>query len=445
MTLGALVLAALAGTIDVSDRSEFRLRLPGLSVTGAVVPGEGSLDLETDPDLRLTLSSRTTTYVLEYAPQIVAFDMNLGLQSTFMNTGTARAEWRGRRLRFSLAETATYGLRNFASLTVPSGTSTQTGTSPGGMSQGGMSPGGTSGVGAVPASTTSTIWYESSNTLASAGLSLRLWTLAATGGYQLSGGATPAARAAIPSQSGPLANASADYALARTDHLTTFATASASTTTILSTLLAPSASSKTVQAPSGFVNIDTALAEVDEAWQHAWSRATTTLLRAGASGGQTNGPYSTAGLDVDPVGEARVTQAFRGRNQIANVTLDASVRPTINPLLGNIDERVQASVIADYLYGRVELAAQVTASESVPPSSPLGLRIFYTQVVSSFRLSRAILLELGSRAFWQVPTGTPNALPAPAGQVTAPPLVLAAFKQEVGFVALTVRLDPVRF
>src|SRR5580700_1154210 len=111
-----LSMAALAGTLEVTDRTEFRLRYP------SIVPGVAALDLETDPDVRLTLGSRTTTMLLEYVPQLAGWDMNLvGLQPSYLNRGTARGEWHGRRVRLSLSETASYGTQSFASLALTPG------------------------------------------------------------------------------------------------------------------------------------------------------------------------------------------------------------------------------------------------------------------------------------------------------------------------------------
>ncbi len=408
--------------------------------------GAGSLDLETDPDVTLTLSSPTTRYLLEYSPQVAAWDLNLGVQPAFLNVGTARAEWHGRHLRLSMGETASYGLRSFASLTPATGTGT--GTQIGMPSTGAPPPPMQTTVTALPVTTT-TILYESSTTVANAALTLRQWTLAASGGYELAGGATSAAQESVPVQRGPIGNASADCALTHTDHLTTTGTASAPTTITTNPLPPPqmvgSVSPATPAAP-GSIRVDAVLAAIDEAWHHDWSRTTFTVLRGGVSAGESNGALSPGGVQTSPVADATIVHTFRSYRQTGDIALDVGLQPTVNPILGYIDRRAQLSVAAHYTHGRVALRGQATISESLPPSNPGGARIFYTEVVSSYNLSREVALELGSRSFWQVPTAAIPTLVAPsAGQASTPPVVLAAFQQELAFVALTVRLDRLRF
>ena len=64
-----------------------------------------------------------------------------------------------------------------------------------------------------------TLLYESSTTTLSSALRLRPWTLTASIGYQLSGGADASAQATLPFQHGPLAEATADLKVAQRDRL----------------------------------------------------------------------------------------------------------------------------------------------------------------------------------------------------------------------------------
>src|SRR5580693_2507574 len=81
-----VVLADYAATLDVSDRSEARLRstqqlsaAPGATVAQSVVLG---LDLMTTPRVVLHLSDRVWDWTLSYTPSVLAPDLELGLQPT---------------------------------------------------------------------------------------------------------------------------------------------------------------------------------------------------------------------------------------------------------------------------------------------------------------------------------------------------------------------------
>jgi len=411
--LGAwLTLATLAGTLEVSDRTELRLRYPGL------VSGAASLDLETDPDLKLTLASRTMALLLDYDPQLVAWDMNLvGLRPVYLNRGTVRGEWHGRHLRLTLNETASYGSQNFASLVLPT------------VTAGSPPP-----VGVFPQATT--FLYEASVTTLEAKWATRRWTLDATAAYGLAGGVNDADRAILPLQAGPLATLGVDYSVTRVDHFLTTASASYS-----AFAFAPSS-------PFSPGGVQAGLLELDAAWRHLWSRTTSTLIRGGGSEAATEGVSQTgvpvgppAHLEADPVVEASLQHDFLGRRDAGDVTIGCRLAPTINPLIGLVDERIGGVITGHYLHGRVGLRAQATLSESVPPSRLTGVRLFYSEVAATYRLDRAVSLEIGSRTLWQGPTA--NA--ADLARAPANAILPVALVQAVGFVALTVKADPIRF
>ncbi len=407
-----LTFAALAGTLEVSDRTEFRLRYPGL------VSGAGSLDLETDPDVQLTLASRRTVLLLEYNPQLVSWDMNfVGLEPVYLNRGTARAGWHDEHLRLSLNETASYGVQNYASLVLPAGTA------------GSPPP-----VALFPPATT--FLYEGSVTTLEAKWTSRRWTLEGAAAYQLAGGATSTAREILPLQSGPLATLEGDYSMTRLDHLITAAAAS-----YAALEFAPSSTFS----PAG---VQVGLVEVDEAWRHGWSRTLSSLLRGGASEAATQGVSDTgipesppAHFETDPVAEASLRYDLSSRSSTGDVTLACKLAPTINPFIGLVDERIGGVLAGHYQQGVVGLRFQAAFSESVPPSRLTGVRLYYSEVAATYRLSRAVSIEIGSRTLWQEPSASAAALAlAPANAVLPVPVV-----QEVGFIALTLKADPIRF
>src|SRR3954469_13337962 len=108
--LRALFIALdLAGSLQVSDRTELRARAPGTP------PSAASVDAETTATLRLTLASPRWRYTLGYTPRLTLLDATTArAQPTLFHGGEARVEWLGRHAQISLEETASYGGLSFA-------------------------------------------------------------------------------------------------------------------------------------------------------------------------------------------------------------------------------------------------------------------------------------------------------------------------------------------
>src|SRR5690242_6454774 len=94
-----LVAADLAGTLAVSDRTEVRVRAPGTT------PAPASLDVETAPDVRVTLAWTRWRSVLAYTPLLTLWDASTpARRPTWLNAGEARLEWHGARAQIALSE-----------------------------------------------------------------------------------------------------------------------------------------------------------------------------------------------------------------------------------------------------------------------------------------------------------------------------------------------------
>jgi hypothetical protein len=406
MVASWFTVAALACTLDVSDRTEFRLRYPGL------VANMASVDLETDPDAKLTLASRSGTLLLEYAPQLVAWDMNIvGVQPAYLNRGTARGEWRWSHVQLALTEVASYGLENFGSLALTPGPN-----------------GAPASVNVFPVA--NTFLYEASLTTLEARWRPRRWSLTAAAAYQLAGGATVAAQETLPLQSGPLGALSADYSVTRVDH-------------VIASMAASYATFST--------GVDGGLLEVDEAWRHGLSRTTSLLLRGGASEAATRGisaddtpepPQAPFHFETDPVAEILFRWDYASRHATGDFTASSRLGPTVNPLIGLVDEQVGGTLAGHYARGLVGLRAQATFLESVPPSRLTGVRLFFGEVAATYRLTRAVSMDLGIRTLWEEPSASGEQLAtAPANAVYLP----VPFRQEVGFLSVTIKADTFRF
>ncbi|HEY8087897.1 MAG TPA: hypothetical protein VIF09_08630, partial [Polyangiaceae bacterium] len=165
--LGQLPIAAdVAATVDLSDRTETRLRQPG------DFPPAASLDVSTVPEASCTLAVPRLGATLKYAPRLTLWDVNDGGgQATWLDAGTAHLEWRAAdRATLTLDEDASYGATSFAGLVLP--------TAPAGTPP---------RVDVIPAARI--LQLESTTTMLGSRLELRRWELRPEVGYRLTGGA----------------------------------------------------------------------------------------------------------------------------------------------------------------------------------------------------------------------------------------------------------------
>jgi hypothetical protein len=187
--MAASPFADVAASVALSDRTEARVRQPG------DIPTEPSFDISTVPDARLTLAWPQVGFTLKYDPRLTFWDVaQSGARPTWLNEGSAHFDWHASPLvTLSLDEEASYGATSFAGLVfspVPEGTLPR--------------------VDVIPSS--QILVLESSTTTLGSHVTLRRWEFRSEVGYQLSGGADEAARAILPMQRGPLADAVVTYA-----------------------------------------------------------------------------------------------------------------------------------------------------------------------------------------------------------------------------------------
>jgi hypothetical protein len=389
MLLALALATAMAGEFTLTDRSEVRLRQPGVN------PPDTSLDIETAPEARLALGSRRVECGLAYTPRLTLFDVNVvGVDPVILHAGEARAAWHDRRIRLTLDEIASYGRMNFASLTPTSG-----------------SQGAPQRVDVIP--TSRVLTFESSTTTLTSRMALPRWVLGSAVGYQLSGGADADTRAVLPLQYGPLGELTADRSLSHLDDAITTLAGSEATFTSGPELV---------------------LVEADEGWRHAWTRTTETRLTLGASEARTRaspaGPHS---FETDPVAEADLRQRFLAEGDRVDAQCSVRLGPVVNRLLGVVDERVQGTVGATWTHGRYEVRASGSAAQSVHASSATAVALVLGEVALSYRLSKYTLIDFGVRGLWQKQAETVQT----AGQPDQ--IVHPSFLQGVAFIGVTFR------
>lgn len=351
-----LLLADLAGSIAVSDRTEARGRAPGTA------PASASFDLETAPAVLVTLTSRTFRATLAYSPRLTLWDVGAaGAQSTALHGGAAHFEWQTHLTHLSLDQTGTYGSMNFAVLPPIAGAD-------------GVLP----HPELVPA--LQLVRYASSTTTLASRFTLRRWAVDMAVGYQLSGGVDAAARAALPFQAGPVGRLALDYSASRRDRVAT-------TLSVIEATFSSGPAST--------------LVEISEGYQHLLSRVAQLELAVGAgeAGVRTSvrmAPPLTTYPVISGVFDYRPT-----REGAVGVRLGARLGPVVNRLVGLVEERIEGTLALRHTYGALTTHAYAGASQSVPASRADATTLVAAELGAAYGLSPIVAFDAGLRGIWQ--------------------------------------------
>ena len=398
MLTGLWLAASLSGVIDLSDRTELRLRDPG------DVANTAAIDLETAPDAKLTLSSRRARFTVSYIPRLTLWDMNVDLEApVLLESGSARAEWHNRFEQWWIDQQASYGGTNLTALSYAT-TATPSGTT-------------TPRVDAVPVSRV--IEYESSQTTIGTRVALRKWTFEWDLGYEVSGGAGVEDEAVLPKQYGPLAGGKADFAATRRSHFITAVTGEESTFS---------------------TGAQSTLVEGQESWRYSLRRSTTLELAAGAAEARVRPievfPYTHL---TYPVAEVALEQAYASALQDRWVArFNVRVEPVINRLFGTVDERAEAALRGTWTRRRTQVNADITAQETVESHDQNGVELIYGEASVSMPTSASgtVAFDVGTRC-------TAQRLNTPIAPGSSE-FTQASFVQGILFVGVTFRARPMR-
>jgi hypothetical protein len=393
----ALPLAAdVAATLALSDRTETRLRNPGDAPTGP------SLDVATTPEARLLLTSPRTGCTLVYNPRLTFWDINdVGARPIWLQSGSARADWRESNTSLSLEEDASYGAMSFAALAFAPGPD---GTPP--------------RVDVIPSP--QIIQFESTSTTLGSRVARKRWEFRSTVGYELSGGADDAARSIIPLQRGPLAEAIVTFAMSPVDHLATTSTGSETTFS------------------SG---PEIVLVEGDQGWKHLWSAFTETDLTLGISEARVlASPFAGALTETDPVAEAVVEHRILTDQDRVTVRIGARLGPAVNRLLGIVDERIQGTLLSKWAHEPFAVNAFGSAQQSVHTGTAESTELLTGELGLSYAVADAVVFDIGVRGLWQRANRPVGSHSAPA----ATDIVQASTTQGIFFVGVTLRAPTMR-
>jgi hypothetical protein len=352
--VSALVaIAALRGTLDASTRTEVRARNS--------YDGAATFDLETGLDVMAMGRSRRWELKLGYTPRLTLRG-DVGPAPDFMHGVVLGARYTGRRASISLFEEASYGRQTWTPFIAAEPT---------------LGPG-AAGLGALPLPVV--IDYAFSRTGLSAKLApTRRWGLGLSLECALSGGADTSSRASLPFQSGPRGALSAEYALARTDHLTSAFGASW----------------------TGFsTGPEDIIVQATESWRHALGRHTESTLAGGVawttSRTGASAPFRSL---AHPIAEATITHGIPSLRLHLHAT--SRISPVIDPVIGRVDERVDTNGGGAWrVTRRVSILGYAGAAQSVSWATPGAITMLYHGITVMYRASKIVQIDGGTRGFW---------------------------------------------
>jgi hypothetical protein len=391
--------AAVRGTLNVSDRTEVRVRDSGL-------PTDPALDAMNQPGFELELATRRSKWNLGYSARYTLLNLHLELKPTLLNQAYVRAQWSAsRRTQLTLTQDGSWGRQSFIGTavvqTLPSASPQATGAPTAGAAP-------VPRIDAVPQVLSFSYVYCRPALMSTTALTAR-WTLDTTVFHVVDGGFDAEARRTLPLMWGPGFEAQATYHLSRRDQL-------------LSTVTA-----KRTVASSG---PETILVTAAEGIQRKIARRTDVRLEVGVAAAWFK-PESNARNDLTPYPIATgvlTHRHFIERDAALGFDLTASVAPMIYRLTGYVTQQFQATAAVSLTEKRLTVRMGTGALRTLRSDDPQALRIFFADANVAYAFGKLVSVDTGVRYVWQdMPT---------VGNV--PP-------QKMVYVGMTIREPTLRF
>jgi hypothetical protein len=360
LPLTALFLAPAAaaapyrGTLDLGDRTELRGGWFGL----ATDPG---FHVENVPSLSLSLATHQSLVNLGYAPRFALSDLQLGLNPSQLQSGSAEFVWHSRDVRISLSEYASYGTLNYSALQLPSSSAP--------------------GVLRVDPVLRRIITYEGSSTsLALAYTPARRWATRLAASYTLSGAAKESDRDVLPLFYGPRFDAMVEYAAL---HKTSIITRGFVEKATVST------------------GYDYVFVQGAEGLRKSFDPVTDAELDVGIAEVRTHLPAPRSEIRYDTYGtiEGAVIHRIPYRD-LFEVQVRAALGPAINRVTGLVSQQVQALVRANLKSWPWLFTFEGGFADPIH-DEPGGLMVFSGQPQVSYFFSKEVELGAGTRLAWQ--------------------------------------------
>lgn len=410
--LAGLVLGQLLGigttgrestTLDVSDRTEARIRsqIYGNTIAG-VNRGETAFDVENALMATLFSSRHHKSLQLSYGPRFAYLDITGDRALALQHSGRAVGSWWTRRLRLTLSLDGSIGTQSaIAALAPVNFNATRPGQAvPDTTQQNPAVPPPQPAPNPTPTflpiqPVRALVLYLGSwraTTSATYMFTHRL-TGTASVNYGMIGGLDYDSQLTNPPSRGPGADVSLTYNLTRRDALVT--TVSSSYTTVLATPL-----------PDVALGPDRHyfVLNVIESWRHQLSRRTTSTLGAGVSylGSPTvPGQPDTSGVTGNADASIAHTDPI-GRHTTLDYRASASLGIVFNPVLGAAQQQVSLVLSSTWTHDKVNAILTGSALATLPWDSPIAARTVSGSFAFGYTPSRAVLLQIGVRAYTQL-------------------------------------------
>jgi hypothetical protein len=406
MMLTAVLVAQLAGIVDLSDTSRLDARFTyPLPITP---DGKGQIligaDFATSPIARLILKNRRFAFTASYAPTFTAPDFEIPVAPELFQTLSTSAVWRDRHVTTTLLETASYGQFNASYLYANPQATSGTGTTPPIM---GMPP-----PGVTTAATTETI--RNLGTETDAIVSVRTdhrFTMTLFGGYLVRGGPDSDSQAVSPQQYGPLGTLTLAYRTSPHDTVSTVLSGQG-LETYGGCPPQVNGPAQPLSATTPFCREAAVLGILQETFQHVISPRVRFSIGAGASADletplgtepvQSVVPHEVAIL---PYGLATFAYRFDTEN---NLTCTAQFGPTVDVRTGLVDPRAQLTVtLTKVVRGGLTVAVTGSGAKSVPVAGPDPYAVTFLNGLAETRvlLNRQVTLLAGLSAIWETQGG----------------------------------------
>lgn len=406
MLPATVVAADYAGTLDLFDCTEFRVRTTQELDTAPGYPAntltQVGYDLFTQPTARAQVFDRRWHFELTYAPSFTFPDLELGFTPTILQVGDAHVSWHDRFVTVSLTQGASYGQLNGAYIA-------PTATQPAAAGQPPV-------ITAAPAPTT--IDYLASRSAGSVAFLLdRRNRVSASAEYDVIGGTNAASRVTVPEQYGPRANATYAYLASRRDQLLTIALFQ-STDFLGLQCLPPDGNPAALFSCSP----QSRIFQGGEALRHQITRRASISLGAGLAASvsrlQTEGQFQTAYyptgealLAVDfnrPVEEVFATPGGAGGPAMVASTLRLSARlaPLVDIRTGNVYNAAAAegSLVVPASM-RLAFHASGGFLQYLPTGSVGAVTLVHSEAEVAYAVDPYVSLAVGERGIWQQQDG----------------------------------------
>lgn len=358
----ALVLLALKGTLNASDRTEFRFT----DATGSV---PAAIDLQTTPSVQSTLAWPGLNLNLAYYPQLTLHLISEATTLELLHSGRFGISFFDRRYRLSLNQDIRYGGMVFSGILAQS---LQSGAAP--------------RVQTLPSADRISILAYQSELSMTSNISRRT-AFSGNAIVSGSGGADDISRQSLPSQFGPRISLGISHALSR---VSSFQSTAAFSYVAFST-------------GASYTTLDTRLDG-----RYLLSRTWTASLGAGVSSNINR-------VNRDAPHEYVLYPAFDASlgASIPRYRLESLFRARLSPVLDRVratlDQRLDLGILATLrATPSLSLRSGVDAAQTIPPLTPNALTSLGGELAFSYRPANRIEITLGLRGAWQSIRGQDN-------------------------------------